>query len=208
MRSSRIRSTVKYNRSMNTTAEKLRAVTMDWMTGQPKNNWTCFVNMQQDCLSMPWLQSGSLTRRTRTPRNSWITSYSHKRVGLRGRQNLKKTQHLIHSTSQFFTGPSVTVTQRMIPRSSWFLVLWSWLQILSLHPPLPLCLASTLEVYSPSLSRTGIFHVLFTSIFIALTLVVTVQVLFQAQAYTPCHPCRLLTLFQTIKKIKSAFIQI
>ena len=37
--------------------------------------------------------------------------------------------------------------------------------------------------------------------FIALTLVVIVQGLFQTQAYTPYQPFRLLTLFQTLKKI-------
>ena len=51
------------------------------------------------------------------------------------------------------------------------------------------------------MSRTGIFHVLFTFIFIALILVVIAQGLFQTQAYTPYQPFRLLTLFQTLKKI-------
>ena len=56
-------------------------------------------------------------------------------------------------------------------------------------------------VVGTCLSRTGIFHVLFTFIFTALTLVVIIQGLFQLQAYTPYQLFRLLILFQTLKKI-------
>ena len=54
------------------------------------------------------------------------------------------------------------------------------------------------------MSRTGIFHALFTFYFIALTLVVTVKGFIQTQTYTRYYPFRLLTLFQTIKEKQAA----
>ena len=68
------------------------------------------------------------------------------------------------------------------------------------------CLCSFIVLFT-HLSRTGIFHALFTFILSHWHLLLQTQALFQTRPYTPCHPFRPLILFQTLKKIKSACIQ-
>ena len=130
MRLNWVKSPIIYICSSDTAFWSLSIIYANWVTGQVKNRWTCFVNVQQDCSSMQLPLSGSLMRRTTIPRSSWITSYSCRRVS-----SSKLVQYLTCSTCQFSRRHIVVTTQKMIPECSLFWVLLSLLQTLSPHPP-------------------------------------------------------------------------
>ena len=67
----------------------------------------------------------------------------------KGRRNSRPTRRSTRSTHQFLRRPSVTMTQRMIPKSGPFSALWSWPRT----PSLPLLLPHSRASSPPSHSR-------------------------------------------------------
>lgn len=134
------------------TSLKLLGVSLGWITGQQKNNWTSSVAGRPGCLFMLWQQSNSLITRITLPRSNWILFSGHQRaLCMKGGPGSGKMQLLIYCTLQFSRRPSVMIMiQKITRKSAPSLVLWFSLQVHFLHPQLQCYWASVLKVYSSS----------------------------------------------------------